>query len=147
MFLTLDESTLFYWTLSDESHSTGEKRKHISVINKWASVVHSIKSSSQAPKSSSSHTRDDIPSLTSGTTSGRTYAPSILSENIQILSHQSSDAVKVKAKLAPEILVYNNGGLSDNDELTGEEQEVAIKSPPKGKKRMTSEVVSFFFSI
>ena len=27
MFLTLDESTLFYWMLSDESH-TGEKRKH-----------------------------------------------------------------------------------------------------------------------
>ena len=98
-------------------------------------------------KSSSSHTRDDIPSLTSGTTSGWTYAPSILSENIWILSHQSSDAVKVKAELAPEILVYNNGGLSDNDELTGEEREVAIKSPPKGKKRMTSEVVSFFFHL
>ena len=142
MFLTLDESTLFYWTLSDESH-TGKKQEHISAINKWASVVHSIKSSSQAPKSSSSHTRDDIPSLTSGTTSDWTYAPSVLSENIWILSHQSSDTVKVKAN-APEILVYNNGGLLYNDELTGEEWEVAIKSPPKGKKQMTSEVVSFF---
>ena len=134
MFLTLDELTLFYWTLSDESH-TGKKQKHISAINKWASVVHSIKSSSQAPKSSSSHTRDDIPSLTSGTTSGWTYAPSILSENIRILSHQSSDAVKVKAKLALEILVYNNGDLSDNDELTGEEQEVAIKALPRERNK------------
>ena len=36
--------------------------------------------------------------------------------------------------------VYDDGGLLDNDETRGEEWEVAINSPPKGKKRVTSEV-------
>lgn len=143
--LTLDESTLFYWTLSDASH---KKRKHSSTssaINKWATAIHtsgSTKSSSQAPKSTSSHAKTDIPSLTCGTSS-RSFAPSVLSDNVKIFSHQSSDVVKVKAECAPALSIYNNGGLSDNDEMRGEEREVAIKSPPKGKKRITSEV---FFS-
>jgi len=36
--------------------------------------------------------------------------------------------------------MYYGGGLSDNDEMRGEEWEVAINSPPKGKKWITSEV-------
>lgn len=127
--LTLDESTLFYWTLSDASHNN---QKHFSAINKWASAITSTKSTSQAPRSTSS--RADIPSLTIGP-STRSYAPSILSDNVKII---------VKADPAPELSIYNNGGLSDNDEIKGEERDFAIKSPPKGKRRITSEV--FFFS-
>ena len=139
--LTLDESTLFYWSLSDASH---KKQKHISAINKWASAIPGTKSMTQAPKStSSSRPKTDIPSLTSGT-SGRSYAPSVLSDNVKIISHQSSDVVKVKAEQAPVLSIYNNSGLSDNDKIKGEEREVAIKSPPKGKRRITSEV--FFLS-
>jgi hypothetical protein len=137
--LTLDASTLFYWTLSDAPH---KKRKHVSAINEWASAIPSTltKSASQAPKSTSSRARTDIPSLTSGT-SGRLYAPSVLSNNVKIISNQS---VKVKAEPALALSIHDNGGLSDNDEIGGEEREVAIKSPPKGKRRITSEV--FFFS-
>ena len=144
--LTLDESTLFYWTLSD-SDAPHKKRK-LSAINKWASAISRTTAESmsmaRAPKSSTSgHTKTDIvPSLTSGT-SHRTYAPSILSNDVKIISHQSSAAAKVKAEHVPALSIYNNGGLSENDETKGEEWEFAINSPPKGKKRITSEV--FFF--
>jgi len=50
------------------------------------------------------------------------------------ISHQSSDLVKVKAKLAPALSIYYDGSLSDNDEMRGEELEVEINSPPKGKR-------------
>lgn len=146
--LTLDESTLFYWTLSDAASQAHKKRKHSSAVSKWATAIHtsstSTKSSSQAPKSTSSRAKTDIPSLTCGT-SGRSYAPSVLSDNVKIISHQSSDAVKVKAERVPALSMYNNGGLSDNDEMRGEEREVAVNSPPKGKRRITSEV--FFFPL
>lgn len=149
-FLTLDESTLFYWSLTG-SNNSHTKQKH--AINKWASAVDdwgsaipgSTKLTSHGPKSTSSRSKTvtDIPSLTSGP-SGRSYAPSVLSDEVKIISH-SSDTVKVKPERAPALSLYHNGGLSDNDEIKGEEREVAIKSPPKGKRRMTSEV--FFFLI
>jgi hypothetical protein len=49
------------------------------------------------------------------------------------------DSVKVKAESATLSLQYD-GGLSDNNEMRGEEREAAINSPPKGKKQVTSEV-------
>jgi hypothetical protein len=49
-------------------------------------------------------------------------------------------SVKVKAELSPTLSLHIDGGLSDNDERRGEEREAAINSPPKGKKRVTSEV-------
>jgi hypothetical protein len=56
--------------------------------------------------------------------------------------------VKVKAEPAPDaITIYSNGGLSDNDETKGEEHEAAIKSPHKGKKRVTSEVSLLLFIV
>jgi hypothetical protein len=127
--LTLDESTLFYWTISDASHNN---QKHFSAINKWATAIASTKSTSQAPSTSS---RANIPPLTIGP-STRSYAPSILSDNVKII---------VKADPAPALSIYNNGGLSDNDEIKGEERDFAINSPPKGKRRITNEV--FFLLI
>ena len=142
-FLTLDESTLFYWTLSDSATS---HKKQISAINQWASAIPTnsgTKSTVTAPKSTSSRGKADIPSLTCGT-SQRSYAPSVLSNNVKIFSHKPSDR-EVKAE--PAVSIYNNGGLSDNDEIKGEERELAINSPPKGKKRITSEVFFFFLSL
>ena len=131
--LTLDESTLFYWTLSDPSR---DNQKRSSAINKWASAIASYKSTLQAPRSTSSHAKTviQVPSLAAGS-SARSYAPSILSDNVKI---------SVKAEPAPELSIHNNGGLSDNDESRGEEQEFAVNSPPKGKRRITSEVFFFF---
>ena len=135
--LTLDESTLFYWTLSNESH---EKQKHMSAINKWALAVPAKKPTSQRAPTTA-------PSLTFGS-SGRTYAPSVLSDNVKIITHQSSDVAKARVKAEPQAVpalsLHNNGGLSDNDEIKGEEWVAAHNSPPKGKKRLDSEV--FFFS-
>ena len=48
---------------------------------------------------------------------------------------------KVNGEPAAEaIAVMSDGGLSDNDETHGEERLAAIRSPPKGKKRVTSDV-------
>ncbi len=133
-WLTLDASTLFYWTLSSDSAAPREnlKRKHCSAINEWASAI-----PTHVPKSKSNRTKS-VPSLTNGTS--RPSAPSVLSDQVKIISHQPN-----KVKTEP---VYHrneyNGGLSDNDEIKGEEREVAINSPPKGKRRVTSEV---FFSL
>ena len=134
--LTLDQSTLFYWTLSDASR---KQRKHSSAINEWAAAIPATaKPTVQVPRSTSSRAKSDIPSLTSG--ASRSSAPSVLTDNVKIISHRASNLVKVKAEPVPELSIYDDGGLSDSDEIRGEEREVAINSPPKGKKRVTSEV-------
>lgn len=142
--MTLDQSTLFYWTLSDTSL---HKRQNKDAIKDWASGVPvSAQPVSRAP----SHTtqtksiagRSAIPSLTSGTS--RSSAPSVLTNNVRIVGHRiRPDSAKVKPEPEPE----HGGGLSDYDETKGNEREAAINSPPKGKKRVTSEVsVSFLLS-
>ncbi|KIM91584.1 hypothetical protein PILCRDRAFT_738 [Piloderma croceum F 1598] len=47
------------------------------------------------------------------------------------------NSAKVKAEPTPDITIFSDGGLSDADDIKGEEWEAAIKSPPKGKKRVT----------
>ena len=139
--LTLDQSTLFYWTLSDASQ---KKQKHSSKINEWAATIPATaKPTFQAPRSTSSHAKSGIPSLMSG--ASHSLAPSVLTDDVKIISYWASNPVKVKAEPVPELSMYDDGGLSDNDEIRGEEQEVTINSPPKGKKRVTSEVSLFSF--
>jgi hypothetical protein len=140
-FLTLDRSTLFYWSLSDVP------RKRGSVINEWASAISTqsrdnLKSTLQGPKSTSSRTNSIIPSLTGG--GSRSSAPSILTDNIKVISHQPSGQGKVKVESQADgvVSLSDEGGLSDNDELGGKEREAAINSPLKGKKRINSEVTS-----
>jgi hypothetical protein len=130
--LTLDQSTLFYWTLSDTSH---KKRKHASAIKDWALAVPATKPTLKAP---SGLAKSDVPPLTSGTS--HSSAPSVLTDNVKIISHRALDSVKVKAEPSPTLSLHIDGGLSDNDERRGEGWEAAINSPPKGKKRVTSEV-------
>jgi hypothetical protein len=132
--LTLDRVTLHYWTLSDGSYN---KQKHSSAIKAWASAVPNGNPTSRAPKSVSSC----VPSLTSGASCSS--VPSVLTDKVKIISHQPSDLVNVKAEPAPVLSLLDDGGLSDNDEMRGEEREAAINSPPKGKKRATNEVGTF----
>ena len=144
-FLTLDESTLFYWTLSDVPPKRG------SVINEWASAIPTAHSKStgllQGPKSTSSRTKSIIPSLTAGSSS-RSSATSVLTKNIKVISHKSTDQVKVKDESQPDVIsLSDEGGLSDNNELDGKEREIAINSPPKGRKRINSEVTKSFFQL
>jgi len=113
--LTLDQSTLFYWTLSDK------KWKHGRAINDWASAIPSnakpvSRATSQvscaprqmAHKPSSSCSILPLPSLTSGT-SGST-APSILTKNVQIVSHVALAPAKVKPEPI-DIRVNSDAGL------------------------------------
>jgi hypothetical protein len=83
----------------------------------------------------------DSSSLTS-----HSSAPSSLTKNVNIIKHQLN-AVKVTAESALNTVPFNQpksmGGLSDNDEMKGEEWVAAINSPPKRKKRVTSSVSPF----
>ena len=126
-FLTLDQSTLFYWTLSD----TGVPLKRASAINEWASAIPTqTKSTLQGPKSTSSRTKS-IPSLTGG--GSRSSANSVLTDRIKIISHQSLNQppVKVKKESQADILSLSDGGLSDNDELVGKERETQLTVLPR----------------
>ena len=146
-FLTPDQSTLFSWTLSDSIVPP----KRGSAINDSSSILaHSktVAAMFQGPKSGSGSTRTKstvIPSLTGG--ASRPSASSILTDKIKVISHQPSDQVKVKLEAQADVISLSDGGLSDNDELGGTEREAAINSPPKGKKRITSEVKSWIFLI
>ena len=131
--LTLNHSTLFYWMLSNDSNN---KRKHTDAIKEWSSVISNGKPTSRATYSVTSSST--TPSLTGG--ASRSSAPSVLTDNVKVISHRTSETAKVKPDLVSPIILHDNGGLSDNDEMKGEEREVAIASPPKGKKRLTSEV-------
>jgi len=55
------------------------------------------------------------------------------------------EPVKVKAEPI-DAGVDSDAGLSDNDETKGSEREAAVNSPPKGKKRVTSDVSFAFLS-
>jgi hypothetical protein len=139
--LTLDQSTLFYWTLSDSS----KKRKHTDVIE-WAAGIPSNAKLTHAASHIVAHSHTtasrSIPTLTAGTS--RSSAPSVLTDSVKIISHSMTDSAKIKTESAPEITIMSDGGLSDNDEINGEERLAAVNSPPKGRKRVTSEVSLFF---
>ena len=79
---------------------------------------------------------------------GRSSAPSVLTGNVKIISQpRTSELAKVNSEPASTINLNENGGLSDNDEIMGEEREAAFASPIKGKKRITSEVRKYLYLI
>jgi hypothetical protein len=141
--LTLDQSTLFYWTLSNAYQAP--KRKRDDTIKEWNSTVGGGEPTSRAADSVTvtSHTRSTTPSLSCGRS--RSYAPSVLTDDVKIISHQTpAESGKEKPEPAPLISLRDNGGLSDNDETRGEERDAALASPVKGAKRVTSEVCKYF---
>ena len=123
--LTLDQSTVFYWTLSGSD--LGTKKRY--AINEWAATIpNNAKSGSQAPSHTTaihkynSHPGSAIPSLTSGTSHGTSHLtiPSVLTSNIKVISHPPLMLVKVKAEPATDATEFDsNGGLSDNDKMKG----------------------------
>jgi hypothetical protein len=139
--LTLDQSTLFYRSLSEAS--TGHKRKRSDEIKEWNSAVPKSKpiSGLQAANSvTSSHARprSATPSLSGA---GRSSAPSVLTDNVKVISQRgTSESTKVNPELASTTGLDETGYLSSSGELSGEEREVAFSSPIKGKKRVMSEV-------
>lgn len=131
--LTLDQTTLFYITLSD-TYTSG-KDDSSGLINNWAlKVTHDARSDSRAGSRAGS---TGTPALTNGSSRSSRLPASVrsaLNNNIKI--SRDNDVIEI-----PDSEV--EGGLSDRDEMQGAERDFAVKSPPKGKKRATSTVSQY----
>ena len=84
--LTLNQSTLFYWTLSD--YYTGNKRKREDEIKDWSSAVRKSKPPSSFRAGVARHARagSAAPSLMSNAGRSESSAPSVLTGNVKIIS-------------------------------------------------------------
>jgi hypothetical protein len=144
IMLTLDTTTLFYWTLSDPpskkiKYSIESWAKTIPSNIKPASRVPSLANSAKTGKSSinrSGESARSAPALTSA--SSRADSCSVLTSEITITSAHHDVPVKVKQD-SNSVRLYD-GGLSDHEEMTGVERDAAHASPIKGRKRLNSQV-------
>jgi hypothetical protein len=144
--LTLDETTLYYFFLSD-SASAMDSKEFSTGINDWAaSIPENSKPGSKANtsqpsifknRSASRRNGSVLPPLTNGST--RSSSNSVLTNNVLISHAEPIIRIKEEPKKNYHLGVID-GGLSDEDETQGLEREAAVASPPKGKKRVTSSV-------
>jgi hypothetical protein len=142
--LTLDETTLYYFFLSD---AIANGKDFSSGINDWAASIPD--NARPATASQPSILKNNKRSRTSGSAalppltvhgSTRSSAKSVLTDNVLIL-HKAAVPVKPKVKKQDALQVIERGlGLSDDDDTQALEREAAVCSPPKGKKRVTSSV-------
>jgi hypothetical protein len=119
IMLTLDEITLFYYSISTSANAP----KASGLIKDWSLKVAAAKDISR-PTSKKSSSRG-TPALTNATTRA---------------SESTSVAPLSQVRRAPEITIDFVGGLSDEDEAIGDERHAAITSPPKNGRRLTSMV-------
>jgi hypothetical protein len=141
---TLDQTTLYYYFLSDSAlNGDSKSEKFVSGINGWAaSIPRNAKPASSkigASKTGASHSNPILPPLTDAST--RSSANLVLTKNVTI-----SQQAPFKVKLEDGGVSVNiiDGGLSNQDETNGIERDAAFASPPKGKTRVTSSVSHFF---
>jgi len=132
--LTLDETTLFYYFLSDSKNKYAD---FSAGINHWAATIpKNSKPASKVASAAGSRSIASIysgPPLTDATT--RSSGTSALSKNIKV-----SRDIPVKIESHDTFIQVAEGGLEDDDENADLEREAAIKSPLKGKKRVSSSV-------
>lgn len=126
--LTLDHTTLFYFSLRDQA----SKFSQGGLVNDWAIQVSLNTKPSSKPSTASGRSASRVPALTNGS-SRSSRAPT--TSNRSALNNQ----IKINNP-GDDSIVIVNGGLFDRDETRGEEREAAVKSPPKGKQRLTSSV-------
>ncbi|KAG1860199.1 hypothetical protein DFJ58DRAFT_840080 [Suillus subalutaceus] len=135
--LTLDETTLYYFFLSD---LTPNGKDFSAGINDWAaSIPKNAKPSTKATTSQPSIFKNStsshrLPPLANAST--RSSTNSVLTENV-LISHTVPITQEPKEQDTLQLL-DGLGRLSDEDETQGLEQEAAVASPPKGKKRVSS---------
>lgn len=136
---TLDETTLFYFTLA--CSTSGPKIK-TGAIDRWAQAT-ATQSKPVRLRPSSRASTTIAASTASKTTSAsvrRYVAPSTLTGGIVI----SSFSGPVKTEDTSDVEV---GGLLDEDETQGPEHDAAASSPVKGNNRKDSDVCfSAFFT-
>lgn len=137
----LTHSTLFYFPLSNAPVNEETRNEE---IRQWTSAIpnHVNRARSATPSlaGSASHSsvrraQSTTPSLPGSVSHS---SPSIITDNIKIINCQTS--AKVKSNLVPSIQINDNGGLSDDDEMMGEEREAAFASSLKGKEPVPSNV-------
>jgi hypothetical protein len=129
--LTLDPTTLFYWTLSDPP----PQKIKSSTVETWAKSIPSSAKPVTRKSSTSCHSFTAL-ALTSASSHATS---SILTSNITITSAQ--DHIKIKQD--PDSIYTYDGGLSDHEETAGVERDAAHASPIKGKRRLNSKVSNF----
>jgi hypothetical protein len=139
IMLTLDHSTLFYWNLTSNPQASSANQISSSV-NSWAKTVPAnAKPPSHAPShaapTNTGRTMITVPPLTNA--SSRSTGRSVLTNTITITGKR---APSVRVKPDPDSIDFHDGALSDHDEIMGQERDAAMLSPPKGKKRLNSEV-------
>ncbi|KAF7971089.1 hypothetical protein HWV62_22076 [Athelia sp. TMB] len=124
--LTLDETTLFYWNLSNtylkNAHSVPRD------ITTWMKDVQDTKPSSR--RSSATPSMTTARSRTSQSTASR--PPRSIASQASALSNG------IKISGLEEENLMEKGAISDCDETTGVEYEAKKASPVKGKVRLTS---------
>ena len=118
--LTLDPNTLFYWNLSNNSKKC---KFESSVVSQWAN---SIPSDAKPPSHASSNSKQPIQSVPSLTNQSTITVTSVRMSDIQ--KHQPKDNTMVSTD---EQLYIDDIAILDRDEIHGEEQEEAVKSPLK----------------
>ncbi|KAH8980169.1 hypothetical protein EDB86DRAFT_3088138 [Lactarius hatsudake] len=64
--------------------------------------------------------------------------PSVLTNNVKVISRVAPPLAEVQAE-PNDTGVNSDAGLSDNDEMNGNEREAAVNSPPKGRRHVTSD--------
>lgn len=143
--LTLDPTTLFYWSLSDPpkkiKYSVESWAKTIPSNAKPASRATSQTNSVRTGKLSTGKRSGPAPSA-SRSQATTTSSASVLTADIAITNAQLSQAVKIKQD--PGTIYTYDGGLSDCEEVDGVEREVALVSPVKGKRRLDSNVSVYY---
>lgn len=134
--LTLDHTTLFYWTLSAQAEYEADCH-----VKDWSlRVPLHAKPASRPNSGNGSHqtkSRNSTvpPSIFSSNPSTRTSGTSILTSTLKI--------TEVKAEQL-EIVINDAGGLSDFEEMEGIKRDAAIASPFKKGSRATSSVSDLF---
>lgn len=143
--LTLDPTTLFYWTLSDTPEPPPKKMKYS--VESWAKTIpSSAKPSSRATSQANSVKTGKLGSIRNGSalaSASRSQATisssaSVLTTDIAVTYAQVPQAVKIKQD--KDAIQTYDGGLSDCEEIAGVERDAALVSPIKGKKRLDSGV-------
>lgn len=144
---TLDETTLFYFSISQSMSSGQTNFSKKAGIMSWASKVNSG-AFSRAPSATNSidsrRTSATLPATTTGSSHSNTTAvkpasDAALGRATSGPSNQDADTLDADT-LGMDVTF---GAMSDEEEMKGTERDAAVNSPPKGKKRLTSSVSAF----
>ena len=116
--LTLDQTTLFYFSLRDAINCDKDKS---GLVHNWASRIQPNTKAHSKPTSIQNSASTPFLTHTSSQTSQSTLSRDVkVTEDVEVASA--------------------TGGLSDHDETFGEERDAEFKSPPKAGRHITSEV-------